>query len=181
MFATVGISTTSAIGDRFFDAEFFCSKLNYKSATGAFSNSGPALTGGHTVWQFNLDGSIKSFGDMALTFDFTSSNVNAMYVMIWVSYLDWSTLSPKNFDFVPYEYIGPWGGYGYARIKAKTGSKAVFGSMNGSQTTSTPWGTTAQTIGSASNSYYSLNYDVAHFGEASIDLTSLGIDSVNGG
>lgn len=176
LFATVGITTTSAIGDRFFDAEFYCSRVSYDNVTGKFSNTGSALTGGHTVWQFNLDGSVKNFGDMALTFDFTSSSVNSMYVMIWVSYTDWATLAPKNFDWTPYGYTGPWGGYGYARIQAKTGTTTVYGSMNGSQVTSTPWGTTAQTLGSASNNYYSLNYDIAQFGEAAIDLTSLGID-----
>ncbi len=178
LIATVGISTTSAIGNRYFDAELFCSSINYNSNTGVFSNSGPASTGGHTPWIFRNDGSVKSFGDMSLAFDFTSTSVNQIYIMVWVSQNDYLNASPKYFDFVSGEYYGSAIGYGYAKIKAKSGSTTVYGSANKALTVATPWGTTAQTLGSISNSYYSLNYDIAQFGEASIDLTSLGIDPV---
>ena len=176
LFAIVGISTTSAIGDRFFDAEFFAAKVEYNSATGIFSNTAPALTGGHTAWQFNLDGTVRTFGDMSLAFDFSATAVGQMYALIWVSHLDWSTVTPKNFAWESGGYYGVTGGYGYARVKAKTGSAPVFGSLNNAITTSTPWGTTAQTLGTSTNNYYSLNYDKAGFGEAAIDLTALGID-----
>ncbi len=177
LFAYVGISTTSAVGNRFFDAEFFCSRLDYNTSTGAFSNSGSALTGGHTAWKFNPDGSVNKSGDLSISFDFQSSTVNEIYALVWVSQADYLAVSPKNFDFVAGEYYGVTGGYGYARIKAKSGTVSMYGVMNTSVISSTPWGTTAQTLGSSTNNYYSMNYDIGQFGEAAIDLTALGIDS----
>ena len=176
--AYVGISTASTNGNRYFDAEFYCSRLTYNTGTGAFSNSGPAATGGHTPWIFNADGSIQQFGDMSLSFSFNSSIVNEIYVMVWVSHSNFSTVVPTGFDFVPGEYYGSAGGYGYAKIKAKSGTTTAWGIGNTAATTATPWGTTSLTLGSSSNNYYYNNYDIGQFGEAAIDLTALGIDPV---
>ena len=70
LIAMMAASTVSNNGNRFFDVEFYCSAITYNTSTGSFSNSGSALTGGHTAWAFNPDGSIKSFGDMDVAFSF---------------------------------------------------------------------------------------------------------------
>jgi len=126
LIAYVGVSTSAITGNRYFDAELFCSKITYNTTTGVFSNSGLAATGGHTAWIFNPDGSIKQFGDMSLSFDFSSSTVNEIYIMVWVSNSNFSTVIPTGFDFVPGEYYGTSGGYGYAKIKPKSGTTTAW-------------------------------------------------------
>jgi Secretion system C-terminal sorting domain len=110
---------------------------------------------------------------MSLSFDFSSSTVNEIYIMIWVSNSNFSTVVPAGFDFVSGEYYGASGGYGYAKIKPKSGTTIAWGVGNTGATTATPWGTNSSFTGG-----YSDDYAVGQFGEAAIDLTALGIDPV---
>jgi hypothetical protein len=179
LIAMMGASTVSNNGNRFFDVEFFCTSLSYNSTTGIFSNSGPALTGGHTAWNFNPDGSVQQFGDMSIAFSLTASDVNEIAIWIWVSSANFSTLNPAGFDFVPAEFNGaaPGAAYGYAKIQPNPGNSiAAWGGVNTSIANGPAWGTTSKSLGSSSNNYNFANYDIAQFGEAAIDLTVLGID-----
>jgi hypothetical protein len=175
----MGANTVSNNGNRYFDIEFFVSKLNYNSSTGSFSNSGPAITGGHTAWAFNADGTVQQFGDMTIAFSFGGSSFNEVSIWIWVSSVDFSTVDPASFDFVPGEFHGATPGalYGYAKITPNPGnSLAAWGVVNTSITNAPAWGTNSKTLGSSGNNYYSLNYDNGQLGEAALDLTALGID-----
>jgi len=176
LIANVGMSTVGNTGTKYFDAELYCSKIAYNTTTGKFSNSGPAGTGGHTAWTFNLDGTIKQFGDISISFAFTSGVCNEIYVMIWVSQITFLTVNPAGFDFVSGEYYGAALGYGYAKIKPNSGSATIWGVANTAIGTTPPWGTNSKTLGNMSLNNYSTSYDVGQFGEAAIDLTALGVD-----
>jgi hypothetical protein len=176
LIANVGISTVGNTGTRYFDAELYCSKIAYNSGTGAFSNSGPASTGGHTAWTFNADGTIKQFGDVTISFAFTSGTCNEIYIMIWVAQTTFLTVNPAGFDFVSGEYYGAVLGYGYAKIKPNSGNATVWGVGNTAIGTTPPWGTNSKTLGNMSLNNYSTSYDIGQFGEAAIDLTELGVD-----
>jgi hypothetical protein len=176
LIANVGISTVGNTGTRYFDAELYCSKIAYNTSTGVFSNSGPAATGGHTAWTFNADGTIKQFGDVTISFAFTSGICNEIYAMIWVSQTTFLTVNPAGFDFVSGEYYGAVLGYGYAKIKPNSGSATIWGIANTAVGTTPPWGTNSKTLGDMSLNYYSTSYDIGQFGEAAIDLTELGVD-----
>lgn len=179
LIAVMGASTLSNSGTRFFDVEFYCSAISYSSATGLFSNSGPAATGGHSVWSFNANGSVKQFGDLSVAFSYSGNSVDEISLWLWVSLANYSTLNPQNFDFVPGEFYGATPGalYGYAKIQAKPGNSIqAWGSVNTSITNGPSWGTSSKTLGSNSNNDYYPNYDIAQLGEAAVDLTSLGID-----
>jgi hypothetical protein len=176
LIANVGISTVGNTGTRYFDAELYCSKIAYNSSTGAFSNSGPAATGGHTAWTFNADGTIKQFGDVTISFAFTSGTCNEIYIMVWVAQTTFLTVNPAGFDFVSGEYYGAALGYGYAKIKPNSGNATVWGIGNIAVGTTPPWGTNSKTLGNMSLNNYSASYDIGQFGEAAIDLTELGVD-----
>jgi hypothetical protein len=176
LIANVGISTVGNTGTRYFDAELYCTKIAYNTSTGVFSNSGPAATGGHTAWTFNADGTIKQFGDVTISFAFTSGICNEIYVMIWVSQITFLTVNPAGFDFVSGEYYGAALGYGYAKIKPNSGSATIWGVANTAVGTTPPWGTNSKTLGNMSLNNYSTSYDIGQFGEAAIDLTALGVD-----
>jgi hypothetical protein len=181
LIATLGASTASNSGNRYFDVEFFCTRLAYDSATGRFSNSGPALTGGHTEWKFNPDGSVQQFGDMSIAFSFTGSDVTEISIWIWVSSTIYTGLNPLGFDFAPSQFYGatPGASYGYAKITANPGGVIpAWGAVNTSTTLGPPWQTFSKSLGSNTNNYLSAVYDIAQLGEAAIDLTSFGIDPV---
>jgi hypothetical protein len=179
LIAMMATSTVSNNGNRFFDVEFYCSAITYNATSGLFSNSGPNLTGGHTVWNFNADGSIKSFGDMDVAFSFSGSAFNELSVWVWVSLSDYNSIVPQGFDFVPGNFNGASAGanYGYAKIQAKAGgSMQVWGAVNAAVTSAPSWGTCSGTLGSGYNNYNYRNYDIGAIGEAAVDLTALGID-----
>jgi len=162
--AYVGASTSASNGNRYFDFEFYKSKIGYDSTSGTFVNSGPAATGGHSAWSFNPDGSISSFGDLTLSFSFSSTAVSSIDLYIWVSYTTYSSFTPASFDFTPNSWVGLSNnsGYGYAHIQAKSGTALqAWGMVNTSSVAGPPW------AGS---------YAAGSFAEAAIDLTSFGID-----
>jgi hypothetical protein len=162
--AYVGASTVASNGNRYFDFEFYKSKIGYDSASGIFVNSGPSVTGGHSAWSFTPDGSISSFGDLTLSFSFSSTAVSSIDLYIWVAYTTYSSFTPAAFDFTPNSWVGLSNnsGYGYAQIQAKSGTTLqAWGMVNTSLVSGPPW------AGS---------YAAGSFAEAAIDLTSIGID-----
>jgi hypothetical protein len=178
LIANIAVSTVATTGTRYFDAEFFCAPIAYNSGTGLFSNSGPSATGGHTAWSFNPDGTVNQFGDMSISFSFTSSTADEIYVMVWVSQTTFLTTIPAGFNFVSGEYYGATGGYGYAKIAPKSGSVIAWGVGNTTNTMTPPWGSNSKGLGNNSLNNYSTSYDVGQFGEAAIDLTALGVDPI---
>lgn len=178
LIANIGVTTVATTGDRYFDAEFFCSPISYNTTTGLFSNSGPSATGGHTAWTFNPDGSISQFGDMSISFAFSSSNVSEIYLMVWVAYSTFLTTVPAGFNFVSGQYYGTIGGYGYAKIAPKSGTVIAWGVGNTAAAMTPPWGSTSKSLGNSSVNNYSTSYAIGQFGEAAIDLTALGVDPI---
>jgi hypothetical protein len=177
--ALFGMSTLANTGDRYFDIEFYSSRINYDTVSGVFSNSGSATTGGHTKWEFNADGSLKKFGDMTISFAFSSSSVTEIALWMWVSRTDYLTLNPKDFDFVPGELNGATNNadFGYVKIMPNSGNTStVWGSQNTSNAAAPDWGTANKQDGSNANNYNYTQYATGQFAEGGIDLSQLGID-----
>ena len=162
--AYLGASTIATTGNRFFDFEFYKSPIGFDAAQGRFTNSGSAATGGHSAWTFNADGSIKTFGDLTLSFAFSSSAVSSIDIYIWVDYATYASFVPSAFDFTTGSWVGlsNSSGYGYAHVQAKSGgSLQAWGMVNIATVAGPPW---------------AASYSAGQFAEAAIDLTSLGID-----
>jgi hypothetical protein len=179
LIAYVAATTLGTSGNRYFDFELYRERITYDKTTGTFSNSGPAATGGHSAFTFKTDGSILSYGDMTLSVSFNSSAVQSIEIYIWTDYNSYSSLSPKDFSFTSNTWVGlnQHGGYGYAKIQPKTGNTlSAWGMVSTSATPAPAWGTNSKDLGSNPQGYYSPNYSIGQFGEAAIDLTSLGID-----
>ncbi|GAC1423926.1 MAG: hypothetical protein NVS9B7_21990 [Flavisolibacter sp.] len=185
LIAYLGASTLATTGVRYFDFEFFKTKLGYDTTTGIFSNSGSSLTGGHSIWTFNTDGSINTFGDLILSFSFTTTAVSSIDIWIWVPFTIYNTTIPSGFDFSTgvgtWAGITPNGGYGYAHIQPKAGTSFPAWGMVSSDTTiansAPPWGSNSKELGTLGNAdYYYTKYSNGQFGEAAIDLTTMGID-----
>lgn len=172
-------STLSTGGDHHLDFELFKSNLDYNPVTGLFSSGGPAATGGRNIWEFAADGSVKTFGEMALSFSFNSTEVSDIAIYIWVPFSTYDTARPRGFDFVPGDWNGTSknGGFGYARIAPKAGGALrAWGTVNASPTAGPAWGTNTRETGLISAAYFTNTYGKGQFAEAGIDLTSLGID-----
>lgn len=177
----IGASLMATTGSRYVDFEMFVSPLAYNSLTGVFSNSGPSTTGGHTMWEFNANGTVKKIGDMDLSFSFSSATVDTIAMYIWVSRTTFNTVTPASFRFVPGEFYGAnnLASFGYAKV-IPIGSDIfpAFGAVNTSNVSGPVWGTASKDLGLLSNAYYSPRNSIGQFAEAGINLTALGIDPV---
>lgn len=173
----LGVSTVANTGNRFVDFELFRSRIAYNTSTGVFSNSGPAATGGHSIWSFNTNGNVTNVGDMTVSFSYSTSGVDEIGVYIWVAHTNYLNANPSHFQFVANEYYGTLNGYGYAKIKPlSVNAFKAWGSVSSANTSAPAWGTNSKSIGSAPNNYFSNQYAANDFGEVAIDLTSMGID-----
>ncbi|ANE52657.1 hypothetical protein [Flavisolibacter tropicus] len=182
LFIYFAASTLNTNGDHFLDFELFKSDITYSPITGLFSNSGPAATGGRSIWEFNPDGSIKAFGDLSLSFSFNNSSVSEIAIYIWVPYSVYSTVNPTEFDFDRTSNNGWAGssnnsGYGYAHILPNPGKTLqAWGAVNQVATPAPAWGTNSSNLGASTNNYFSNQYSAGQLAEGAIDLTSIGID-----
>jgi len=176
--ATLGVE-----GDRNLDFELFKSRISFNNQTG-FSNSGPAATGGHSVWTFNTDGSVKSTGDILISFSYNSSTVSDIAIFIWVSASVKNTVNPLYFDFIPSEYFGESNNpaFGYCRITQNGGlpNFEYYATANTFTSSGPFWGTNSKDLGASNNNYASGNYSAGQLSEIAINLTSLGIDPALG-
>ncbi len=176
----MGASTLGTNGVRFIDLELYKSRISYDGNSGIFSNSGPSISGGHSVWNFNAAGNIIETGDMDFTFDFSSSEVSDIAVYIWVAKTTVENVIPAGFDFVgitEFHGDGQNAEYGYAKIIPKNGAALpVWASVNTSETPGPFWGTHSKDIGQVSSNYYSASYAAGQFAEVGIDLTEIGFD-----
>ncbi|MDQ3277132.1 MAG: T9SS type A sorting domain-containing protein [Bacteroidota bacterium] len=175
----VGATTLAADGDRYVSFVFMKERMAYDSTTGYFANSGPVATNGHSAWTFNTDGTVKGAGDMAVSFSFGSGGVQEVQLLIWCNYNDFSALDPAKFDFVPGQWYGmnTRSGYGWAGIIRNAGSALqVFGTTNSVQIGTPAWGSSSKSLGDVSSNYAANGYEAYQFAEASIDLTSAGVD-----
>ncbi len=170
----MGVSTLGNTGNRYVDFELFHNRIAYNAATGAFNNSGPITTGGHTAWTFNSNGSINAIGDMEVSFSYGTGGVSEVSIYIWVSQTTYSTTSPSKFSFASNNFYG--NGYGYAKIANLNASQfSAWASSNTANTAGPVWGTSSISIG-AGAIFNSTQYATFDFGEVAIDLTSMGID-----
>jgi Secretion system C-terminal sorting domain len=176
-------STLGVEGERNIDFELFKSRISFNPATG-FSNAGPNETGGHSVWTFNTDGTVKSTGDMLVSFNYNTSSVSDISVFIWVAASTKNSLNPLYFDFIPSEFFGegPNPAYGYCKITQNGGlpNFEFYATANSFQSSGPFWGTSSKDLGSATNNYAANNYAAGQFSEIAINLTSLGIDPALG-
>lgn len=179
LIATMALTTMATAGDHYADFEFYKERINYNPVTGNFENAGPAATGGHSVWEFNPDGSIRSWGDLTISFSFNNSSVSDIKILIWVSKAAYASKDPKNFDFIVNEFYesASVNGYGYAAIKPNGNGQAVtWGTVNSSTTSAPVWGSNSKELGIAGSNYFSDTYSAGQLAEAAVDLTNLGID-----
>jgi hypothetical protein len=179
LFMMLGATVMATNGSHYIDFELYKERLFYTQSTGKFSNSGPAFSGGHTMWEFAADGSVNEMGDMQISFTFNNTNVTATNIYIWVSLNTYNNVTPQRFDFVPNSFIaGSLSNYGYAEITALQPGSAlpVWGHVNTTAVPAPEWGTTSKDLGSASNNYYSTMYAPGQFAEVGIDFTALGTD-----
>jgi hypothetical protein len=176
----LGVSTVGNTGERYVDFELFRSRVEYNTTTGLFSNSGSALTGGHSAWEFNADGTIKNLGDISVSFSFGNGVVSEIAIYIWTSSSAYNSLNPARFNFVPGEFWGDGNNptWGYAKILPDGGSPSfnAWGAASTSNYNGPVWGTNSKSIGNTGTNYYSTQYDAGDFAEVGIDLTSIGID-----
>lgn len=179
LFMMMAASVVSTGGSHYLDFELYKERLTYTQSTGKFSNSGPTSTGGHTMWTFNGDGSVKEMGDMQISFSFNNSSVTSTNIYIWVSLNTYNTVTPERFDFVSNSFVaGTLSGYGYAEITALTPGAAlpVWGQVNTMSVPAPVWGTTSKELGTSANNYFSLQYAPGQLAEVGIDFTALGTD-----
>jgi hypothetical protein len=172
-------STLSTGGDHYIDFELFKDAVNYDQSSGKFSSAGPAATGGRYIWEFNADGTVKTFGSITFSFSFSSSNVSDISIYIWVPYATYTSLNPATFDFASGEFYGPVvnGGYGYAKIKPNgSATLQAWGTVNSAATAAPAWGTNSKELGAIGTNYATTQYSAGQFAEAAINLTSLGVD-----
>lgn len=183
LYLMAGASTLGTDGDRNIDFELFKSRISFNPSTG-FSNSGPAATGGHSVWTFNPDGTVSSTGDMLVSFSYSSASVTDVAVFIWVAATTKNNVNPAFFDFIPIEYFG--GGsnpaYGYCKITQNNGlpNFEFFATTNTFTGNGPFWGTNSKDLGAVGTNYSSSNYSSGQLSEVAINLTSLGIDPALG-
>ena len=176
-------STLGVEGERNIDFELFKSRISFNKATG-FSNAGPNETGGHSVWTFNADGTVKSTGDMLVSFNYNTTTVSDISVFIWVAATTKSSLNPLYFDFIPAEFFGggPNPAYGYCKITQNGGlpNFEFYATANSFQSSGPFWGTSSKDLGTSPNNYAANNYAAGQFSEIAVNLTSLGIDPALG-
>ena len=174
-------ATIGTEGTRYLDFELFKSTIDYDTKTGLFVNSAPAITGGRNAWQFDTDGSIRTSGDMTLSFSFGSESVTDIAIYIWTDFATTTAISPTGFNFVQGSWSGPANnsGYGYIKIAPKSGGTLpAWGAVNTVVTQGPNWGTTSKELSAPEpNKYYSTHYSIGQFAETAIDLTAIGVDA----
>ena len=179
LFLMIGASLVATNGSHYMDFELFKQRISYNQSLGKFFNSGPTWSGGHTLWEFNADGSVAEMGDMQISFTYNNTNVTSTKIYIWVSQSVYNTVQPQRFSFVPNSFTaGTIAGYGYAEITSLLPNTTlpVWGIVNSGNVPAPFWGTTSKDIGSSSNNYFSTNYAAGQFAEVAIDFTALGTD-----
>ncbi|HUS01510.1 MAG TPA: hypothetical protein VMY77_07280 [Chitinophagaceae bacterium] len=172
-------SLVATNGSHYMDFELFKQRIYYNQSLGKFFNSGPIGSGGHTLWEFNPDGSVAEMGDMQISFTYNNTNVTSTNIYVWVTQTVYNTVQPQRFAFVPNSFnTGTVPGYGYAEITAlqPNGTLPVWGIVNSGNVPAPVWGTTSKDIGSSSNNYFSTHYAAGQFAEVAIDFTALGTD-----
>lgn len=178
LFLMVGATTLSTDGDHFIDFEFYKERLNYNASTGKFETPASSSTGGRSPWTFDGNGEVKLFGDISLSFSFSSTQVSNPILYIWTDYNTYIKGKVARFSFVANSWNGefPKAGYGYAQIVPNSGTQQVWGTVNQAQTAAPAWGTNSKEMGQVHANYAATTYGAGQFAEAAINLTAFGID-----
>ena len=163
-------------GDAYMDFEFYVRDVGYNKTTQKFSYAGPDK--GHTSFNFDAGGNITQLGDMLYNVSLTGGGTNPnIQVRIWVSYVDYTSITPKDFTWGP-DFDGATSGatYGYASI-IPNASNSLCGFVNtaGQLPTVPPWGSknTKGNVYVPDGGTY-LEYSVA---EVALNLTAIGLDN----
>jgi hypothetical protein len=176
----VGATTLGSDGDRYVSFLISKERMMYNPANGSFVNSGPSTTGGHSAWTFS-NNAITATGDLALCFNFGSNGVDAVQFLVWCNYNDYKFTNPDQFDFVNNVWYGSSSksGWGWAGIGPNAGAALrVWGATNTAIVNAPVWGTSSKSLGDIANNYAAQQYEAFQFAEASIDLSSIGLDFV---
>jgi gliding motility-associated-like protein len=145
------VTRLGTTGDAYTDIEIYRTVPYINLATGAFVNTGPAATGGHTRFTFTTSATIASPGDIILCVNYNTSGGVAS-VRIWC---DITNLDGAGHDYLwfnsqagrPFNFTGDFisgvntNGYGYAEIQSLTGAGClVYSYLNPANTTAGDWG-----------------------------------------
>lgn len=167
-------------GSAYMDFEFFVKEVGVNAAPvpadpgeGQFDSGGPQM--GHTAFQFNqTTGAIKSVGDFLFNVSLINGGIEPDIEMrLWVSYADYTTITPAaGFTWGP-EFDGAYNGapYGYASIVPIIKDACGIVNLNGQNPATPPWGA----LGGGTNSYISNFGDFAVL-EVAVNMTAFGID-----
>ncbi len=179
LFLLLGIGIFGTSGSKNVSAEFFKNPVRYDSVLKKMNNLG--TQGGRNCWQFSGAGEVRVMGDLLLSVDYNAGTFT-LEPMIWMrkgTYDSFtSTIPPRTplyFDLVAFNaQTTGVNGFGYARIRPKTGSgtTVAWGSVNASPSgTAAPWG-----VASAASYGWSSQYAANQFLEIGLNLTAMGVD-----
>ena len=166
-------------GNAYMDFEFLSEDLELNSAPapgdpgeGNFSSGGPDM--GHTAYQFDsATGEITLVGDFIFNTSLEGGVTPNVEVRLWVSYDDYTNITPAvGFSWGP-EFDGAFNGapYGYASIIPNDNDLCGIINQAGQTPPSPPWGS----LGTKNNSYITeyAEYSVVEVG---INMTAMGMD-----
>jgi type IX secretion system substrate protein len=177
-----GISMDNVTGNRYFDFELYQTDIYYDRVSQKFYGYGPDM--GHTSWKFDAAGNVIKAGDIIFTGAFQSSVLTNIEARIWVSYADWTTVTPAGFTWSGlFDGGTPGAAYGYASIMPNTSGAFYTGLGSVNNTWSGPFGLVLQDnslafSGGGPASTTNGKYIADQFIEFSVNLTKLGLDPV---
>ena len=167
-------------GSAYMDFEFFVEDVWVNAAPvaadpgeGTFTSGGPQL--GHTAFTFDqTTGEILSVGDFIFNVSLIDGGEEASVEMrLWVSYADYTSITPATgFTWGP-EYDGAFNGspYGYASIIPASSEICGIVNLDLQNPAAPPWGT----IGTKTNTYGTSYIDFAVV-EVGLNMSAFGVD-----
>jgi hypothetical protein len=185
-----GFATTLATdGNSHTDFEIYRTLPVFDAINRTITNTGPDSTGGHTTTVFNLDGTLKSTGDIMIAVDYSNGGTKAQSsVRVWIdpknvdglghdtSYINTKAVRPFTFTGI---FNGGTGsnGFGYAEIRPNNPSLSnciIAAVTNGTSTPAGAWGSL-----SGSQANYDANIQAGQLVEISVDFTAFGLAATN--
>ncbi|MFM9026877.1 MAG: hypothetical protein ACKOQ6_02660, partial [Bacteroidota bacterium] len=189
------MTTFNTDGDNYIDFEFLRSKPSFDVQSGAVSNSGPSLTGGHTRFYFDSTAKPTEIGDAIFAINYAQFATSPVVsVRVWVNpsdlgpgitgFTSFNTKSKRPFDFTGVFTSGTnSNGFGYAEIRPRGSnntclfySRANNVSAAGCNVSGTAWGN----IGYPVNNY-SDSIPCFRFVEFGMNMTKFGLEGIISG
>ena len=180
-------TTLNTSGDDHIDFEIFRTSPVLNPRTNTVSNTGPAVTGGHTAGFFNSNGTVRTPGDLIVSVDYGNGGTNPQAsVRIWVNpnNLDSNGMTMATLNALParpFTFTGLFdtqlstgtNGYGYAEIAPfNTSGACLFYALTNRtfKTKGTPWGNLL------AGGSFSDSIAILQLAEIAIDFSAFGLD-----